>query len=331
MVTGRLNLRPEPGGDSIQYRVRDAAQTLVYSGGSGETEVAPGLYSVTAVTASGERLTQLVTVGSRAAIDVDFTPAADSAPVRPDAIDGVVARAVAPRPTRRFTLVNATGCTATQDGAGWRFVPGVPPIGTATALFTDGGSQWELSLPLNPEGPSGGCRVDVVDGAPRVTLDEGRGLALTIDGMLRNDTITSGTSILEQASGLLDGKYNDPVGAALGGLTLHRLGFLADRAQWVENLARDFPWLVDGRVLLAALLRDDPDAADRRRGLDALLSAAEGRPVFTDGLSLLVELLRRWPRDTAARKRAEALEGLSYLTGYAIWDSVSLATVVTIE
>ena len=90
--------------------------------------------------------------------------------------------------------------------------------------------------------------------------------------MLHENGVAGGTELLDTAAGLLLTKYSDPVAAALGGLTLHRFGRLQERQSWVENLSRDFGWLRDGRILCAALLQKDEDAAERDRGLNLLFS-----------------------------------------------------------
>ena len=53
------------------------------------------------------------------------------------------------------------------------------------------------------------------------------------------------------------------IAVALGGLTLHRYGRLRERQDWIENLARDFAWIPDGRILLAALLMNDRECFAR--------------------------------------------------------------------
>ncbi len=61
-----------------------------------------------------------------------------------------------------------------------------------------------------------------------------------------------------------------------------------------------------------------------------LLGAAQGRPMFTDGLSLALRLLRAWPseggRDRADERR-EAMERLADLSAWADWDAINLTTV----
>jgi len=133
-----------------------------------------------------------------------------------------------------------------------------------------------------------------------------------------------GARLLDQASRLLADKYEDPAAATLGGLTLHRLGHLTERADWVENLARDFPWLPDGQVLLAALLLEHADRDELNRGLQLLLAASQRRPMYTDGISLMMELLRRWPDEGSEPSRRARLQGLAGTTKDLDWNAVSL-------
>jgi len=145
-----------------------------------------------------------------------------------------------------------------------------------------------------------------------------------VEGLLRSKELAAGSDILDQASDLLLEKYFDPPGAALGGLTLYRIDLLTKLRSWIENLSRDFMWLPDGSILLAALLRQSSDLSERRRGLSLLLSAAGQRPMYTDGLSLALELLRRWPDDPSRLQRQELVERLAIYAAYADWNAISL-------
>jgi hypothetical protein len=107
------------------------------------------------------------------------------------------------------------------------------------------------------------------------------------------------------------------------------MGRTGEHPQWLANLARDFPWLPDGRILLAALLMKEAEPARRQPGLDALLSATTQRPMYTDGLSLAMELLRRWPDDESLPARTERLTELAKYSAYADWDSVNLSVDIT--
>lgn len=232
-------------------------------------------------------------------------------------------------------LEEALHCEGTPDADGWVFLPlGMPPE-VPTARFRVGAEEWLLSLPLNPTSQDpqlASCRVSVVqDGrGPRLAVSFApmRRVTSFVDGMRRSRSLEKAGPMLAEATDLLLWKYEEPAGATLGGLALHRLGALQGRRDWVENLAHGFGWIPDTGVLLAAVLVGDE--REHRRGLDALLTAAAHRPMFTDGLSLALDLLRGWPAeldaDDSARRRA-ALERLADLSAWADWDSVSLTTV----
>ena len=78
---------------------------------------------------------------------------------------------------------------------------------------------------------------------------------------------------------------------------------------------------------------NDSDDTERARGLGLLLDATEARPLYTDGMSLATDLLRRWPvaegadgADGRAGERTERLERLAAYSCVTDWDSVALVT-----
>ena len=90
-------------------------------------------------------------------------------------------------------------------------------------------------------------------------------------------------------------------------------------------------WLPDGQILYAALLMKDPDPERQHEGLDLLLPATTKRPLYTDGLSLAMELLRRWPDDESLPARTDRLAYLASYSAYADWDSINLSVDITGE
>ena len=88
-------------------------------------------------------------------------------------------------------------------------------------------------------------------------------------GMLRRER-----RLVERAAGHRGGAVADEVlrSGRRGAWRAHTtpLRPLQERQSWVENLSRDFGWLRDGRILCAALLQKDEDAAERDRGLNLL-------------------------------------------------------------
>lgn len=225
--------------------------------------------------------------------------------------------------------------SATTTDTGWRFVPEAELDVVPWVRVRRGEKAWDVSLPMNPAGygVTRECTIDVLDvpmgstATPFVVgIPPERGVAHFIEGQLMRNTLSSDTSVLEEATRLLRSKYDDPAAAALAGLTLNRLGLLLERADWVENLASDFPWLADARILMAALLRHDHQRIERDRGLEMLLTVARERPLYADGLSLALELLQRWPDLAGTDEHRAAIEKLGSLAAYTDWTSVSLVT-----
>jgi hypothetical protein len=311
--------------------VRDAHGAIVdrLTPGSITRRLPAGLYSVATVTPDGEGTVKHARIGNAETTSVTFE--APETVIDPTTPKRSVTQELISLPALA-SVESADGCTVTtEDEAGWVFVPTDYPHSVPSAVFRIEGRRVLMSLPLNPRDsyPQNSCRVDVVwtghRWGLRMSFPLERRAARLVDGLVRHGEIAAEVGLLEEATGLLSDKYYDPPGAALGGLTLDRMGKLQQRWQWVENLARDFDWLPDGPVLLASLLRRAKSPDERQRGLGLLLEAASKRPLYTDGLSLLMELLRRWPDEGSKLDRLDMLGKLADYSAYADWGSVNLS------
>jgi hypothetical protein len=327
--SGLLSIRVEDHSSwlsqNLPFVVRDASLAVVGRGRAGAPAMSlpVGLYSVEAVTPRGRAVQELVRVSPATPAVVVVTE--DSGRIADDWDVSVGAGA---------ELIDTDACKLLFEGGGsWTFGPDQVLTTVPTASFRVGDREWIASLPLNPQGHDDDettCRVELdADGAqPQlgVRFSAGRRVGRAVDGLLRHDEVMAGAELLDQAAWLLLDKYSDPSAATLGGLTLHRFGRLRQRQSWIENLARDFAWIPDGRILLAALLMNDDDAAEQARGLELLVGATEGRPLYTDGLALATDLLRRWPSTERAAERTERLERLAEYSCVTHWNSVPLVT-----
>jgi hypothetical protein len=322
---GSLNVTVETPsyflGNNLPFVVRDARQSVVGRGRSGMSiNLPPALYSVSVVSPDGHESSQVMKVEpGLTARAIFYTPGTDlSLDVEPPTLDNAV---------QTTTLRSSTGCEVHRSGPGWwEMTPDPQPDAAPSAAFGIGNRFCSMSLPLNPRGayPLDACIVAVREpGQLQMSFAEQRRVARMVDGLARTGQLLAAQDILREAGQLLLEKYSDPPAAALGGLTLHRLGSLGEHQDWVENLARDFSWIPDGLVLLAALLVKG-SRNDRARGLDLLLEATTRRPLYTDALSLAMELLRRWPDDAAAAQRRQNLEALADYSAYADWGAVNL-------
>lgn len=337
---GQLQVRVENNSyflsQNLPYAIRDATMAFVTQGTVGDKgieDLPEGYYSVEVITPSGAPRTELVHVQADTTVEVVFDGEDE-----PDDAGNEERRGPAGPPTGEDTfqprLVETMFCTARENKSGWTFSPDENLTGIPTAqLSLDNDHDWVVSLPLNPQGREQELRearvsLERISGRPTrpvVRFSKHRRVSRMVDGVLRHNTVAA-AGLLDEAAGLLLYKYDDPPAAALGGLTLFRYGRLRERQDWIENLARDFAWLPDGQILCAALLMDDDDQKERDRGLKLLLSATPQRPLYTDGLSLASDLLRRWPDTRSNEARAQRLSFLSAFSCVTRWDEVMLTT-----
>jgi hypothetical protein len=200
--------------------------------------------------------------------------------------------------------------------------------GVATATVRVAGHRQRLSLPISPQTwtPSGGGVVTVERTSSgfhaQAWISPERRVANGLQNMLSAGFVLEAAKLANEAVDLLRSKYEDPTGAALGALVLHKAGLLERWESWMENLARDFAWLPDGAILLVATRvgLGRPDRGD----LATLLRAAGQRVLYAETASLLLDLLRRWPEDDGGAEAAAALERLAGDAPYVDRDAICL-------
>jgi hypothetical protein len=197
-----------------------------------------------------------------------------------------------------------------------------------TALLDIAGRLARISLPVSPAGytPSSLCVVRI-EGSPagahaHAWIAPERTVANGLQNMLSAGHTLEAASVADEAIELLRSKYEDPAGAALGALILFKTGRLQRWEGWVENLARDFPWLPDGKVLLARL-RFKPDTQSEGT-LQLALEASNQRMLFAESYSLLLDMLRRWDAFRENILRREAVARLAAEAPYVDWESICL-------
>ncbi|WP_321929603.1 hypothetical protein [Paraburkholderia guartelaensis] len=123
-------------------------------------------------------------------------------------------------------------------------------------------------------------------------------------------------------------KMEDPVSAAAGAYVLLKMNRLDERRQWVSNLVEWFPYLADGPIVAAALAlqRKNPDKQSVRKYIAQAME--RGLPVFSIGISTLVETMaaihrgkresksfQMWYQAARAYLQARASKG-AYLSFY---------------
>lgn len=196
------------------------------------------------------------------------------------------------------------------------------PAGIPTAEVRVGDTTWRVSLPLNPG--QGDCTVQVAPANTRLPVTAwiapDRTMTAALQNMLLNGEYEALAPVADQAIELLRSKYQDPTGAALGALILHKVGKLSTYVAWLENLARDFPWIPDGDVLLASMLVQEHRELDR--ALQLAVSAAQRRMLLSESYSILLDMLRRWPDRAAIAPHRAIVEDVARRGAYVAWGSL---------
>jgi len=232
-----------------------------------------------------------------------------------------------------ITLVATEGAEAEAMAPGqWRLQALENTLAVPTATVESGGCRYTISLPIfrsSYSRDSAACHLmvnaKVCGGRPDAWVAPERTVARALQNMLASGHLSSAIRTADDATEALRDKYTDPAGAALGALILHRFGRLdGRRLDWLENLARDFPWLPDGRILLATHLVKQ--RGDTRRAHELALSAAAQRILYAESFSLLLDLLRRWRGPEVDQAgHGEALTLLAGQSSFVDWSSICLS------
>lgn len=233
-------------------------------------------------------------------------------------------------PLRPAQFIEAHGCSLLRETRTmWIFECASSLTSVASAIFQIDNKTTTISLPISPEvhTPSGACAVKIEENRTgshaHAWISPERTVANAMQNMLSSGYVLEAASVADEAVDLLRDKYSDPTGAVLGALILHKTGRLHRLQGWVENLASDFDWLPDGKVLLAMLLYDEPSTQDA--AMELALAASKQRMLFSENLSLLLDLLRRFPSESYRSERTGAIESLATMNPFVDWESICLS------
>ena len=358
-ATGKLSVQLTSDsmflGRSVPVEVRDSDMCLVQQSMSArQFELPVGLYEVSAVLEDGRRHSALVQVKDGQQTPVELG-AEEASPVLESAEEKAstgLPRYERPRYTQKMAAESAVepvadAAVATQlldvSGASllretrtlWIFECDSTIDAVPTALFQLGEQKLQISLPISPAEPDlpdwkmpcNLCAVKIEETSTgahaEAWISPERTVANAMQNMLASGYLLHAARVADDAVELLREKYKDPVGAALGALILYKTGRLERWQSWVENLARDFHWLPDGKVILANMLFDDE--SNRERALNYAVEASGQRMLFTESYSMLLDLLRRWPRDADGEPRYEAMARMASFAPYIDWEIICLS------
>lgn len=342
-------------GYHVPVEVRDSQLRLVTrSTSERQFPLQSGLYEVSAVLEDGRRYQQLVQVHDGQTVYVTFGSIENNqAPERAlEAASPEIPVYHRPRYIQKMDAISDLGNESTTGvttqllevtGASllresrllWVFGSQTKLDAVPTALIQYGDRKFRISLPISPEHgfPENSCVVKVEETRLGVHVNawiaKERTVANALQNILASGYLIDAADVASNALELLRDKYSDPTGAALGALILYKVGRLETWMSWMENLARDFDWLPDGKVLLARLLYNNE--TDRERALELAMKASSQRMLYGECYSLLLDMLRRWPRSIDRDNRRQAIDRLITQAADVDWDSICLSQVIQEE
>jgi hypothetical protein len=223
-------------------------------------------------------------------------------------------------------LISCSGVEVVdQRGSNWHFAAESTLNKVATATVSAGGRTVQISLPCSAQyEPANLCVVDVEKIGGRLHANAWvapkRTVASAMQNMLTSGHMFKALELAEDANELLLHKYEDATAAALGGIILQKAGRLANRIDWVANLAHSFDWMPDGKALLAHLYATT--AGHQTQARELAIEASQQRFLYTESFSLLLELLRRWPDRSDDAELQAAMRRLTNVSAYVDWNSV---------
>lgn len=339
-------------GRNVPIHVRDSNMRLVQrSSYDRQFDLPVGLYEVSAVLEDGNKHSQLVQVREGELAPVEL--GAREEIQEPVSIIHAEVTDVPAYKRQRFTkemesltdddtkpyteattqLLDVTGASLIRETRTlWIFRSSPDLDSVPTALIRINKRKTLISLPASPQGrpTENTCVVKVEEtrtGAHvNAWISPKRSVANALQNMLASGYVLHAANVADDAVELLQYKYSDPTGAALGALILHKVGRLRRWASWVENLARDFGWMPDGKVMLANLLYENEST--RPRAFELAMQASKQRMLYTESYSLLLDLLRRWPRNSEHEAIHKAINALASRAPYIDWESICLSDFV---
>jgi hypothetical protein len=293
-----------------QAVVRDWELKLVGHLRAGEQEdLAPGRYLVSLSYPGGDEDVKAVEIapGEDATVAFGDVPVASDA--RLESLSVAPARAAAALPWHARLLSGRDGtpvpgsiqATDAGDAVDLDAVAVAAAAPTWIQVAVAGGVPRNVMVPER-----WGLRITLGDADARATaVPPAGGLVATLAMYLGNGQVREAADLGDTATGLLRAENADPIGAAVGGYALLRMGRVDPMHDWPYDLSSVFEWLPDGAVIAAelAVLQDRRDEAAAQ-----LERAAErGVPLFADGLSLLGRRVREGLVDTEPARRLAAL------------------------
>ena len=355
--SGRLSVTVESESNHLRYdapiEIRDSKMRPVGQSEDGRNfDLHPGFYQVSAVLEDGRKHTRMVEVKQDERANIELRAPEEreyevdlDATVKEEKLDlSQMRRFERPRFTQKIDSIRVTdegGSSAAEllDVAGasilqqshntWVFGSEENGSAVATATLRLGSRKTVISLPTSQPNDLGpvtcAVRIDESATGPRATawISPERVVANAFMNMLASGQLRHAADMADGAVELFRQKYNDPTGATLGALILHKVDRLENYMEWIENIVRDFGWIPDCKILLASIFVKKRKHLDR--AWELAQEASQQRMLYAESYSILLDLLRRWPRENRSPSHEGAVAELARHSPHIDWDSICLS------
>ncbi|MGO2452643.1 hypothetical protein [Pseudomonas taetrolens] len=336
----RVNSKVNYGGLATPIEIRDDNLNLVASSSSKRLfELPVGLYEISAILEDGKRQKHVIKITESDKTIVALTPQLSYQPSAPEtlfkflSVKNIQASA---KDARDVELVTASQNVTIYPENGFWIVRHYEEMDqVAYAIIKKGERTIDASLPIS----AGDHRLSVtchIKTSPKhteqpvkVNISQTRSLSAALESMFIAGQFDSATKLASQALSTLMNNFVDPTGATLAALILQKAGKLKHYQVTLEKLANDFPWLPDGKILLASIMMTKPE--QRHLAIELAHRASQQRILFTESFSILMSLLRYAPESDNTALCDEALTHIAKIATSVDWNSIYLCRVSTDE
>jgi len=326
-VTSLLQRR----GKDTEITIRDHNLALLSCNTYREFHLSPGIYEVSTLNDSGEKLEKIVEINpnktttlelnlkSAESIDTHLKDEDFQAWKKDDVFSLKGTSLALHRASEGLEITQLDNQMIVRHTGEMR------EVSTITILCNEELQKFSLPLSNGTHHRSVFCHLLPADtltdpGKPRVRLSQGRTVSSAMERLYEGNRVLNAAKIAQQSLKYLTTTVEDPTGVLIGALALFKTDRLTGSIEWLEIFNEKYEWLPDGKILLACLISDE----DPKRSIDLAVAASAQTILYRDTFSMLLNFLRQWP-DKKSEPRNSALNHLGGISPYVNWKSTYLS------
>lgn len=326
-VTSLLQRR----GKDTEITIRDHTLSLLTCDTDREFHLSPGIYEVSVLNDSGEKLEKIVVINPNKLTTLELnlkSPESIDIHLKDEDFQVWKKNDIYSLKSTSLALHTASEgleITRLDNQMIVRHTGEMREVSTITVLCNEVLQQFSLPLSNGTHHRSVFCHLLIADtlkdpGKPRVRLSQGRTVSSAMERLYEGNRVLNAAKIAEQSLKYLTTAVEDPTGVLIGAIALFKTDRLTDSIEWLELFNRKYEWLPDGKILLACLISDE----DPKRSIDLAVAASAQTILYRDTFSMLLNFLRQWP-DKKSEPRNSALKHLGRISPYVNWKSTYLS------